>query len=255
MPEINPEFIERYQLILEKDPSSRVFAPLAEAYRKLGLQDQALELCRKGVEFNPHFASGRVALAKILIDKESFSEALEHLYKAIELSPDNILAHRLLANALIKLKKPMEALKSYKMILFINPSDKEAQKAVQKWEFLQAIEFEDELFEFVDKEGFSVFETDQGEESTVAKILSLADALTIREEFTRAQKFLVRAYKQFPNEQIEKRLKLLQTKAKSATPVRSTTSRPSSPNTEKKKKLLSKMLHRIKRNQSTQNLD
>jgi hypothetical protein len=31
------ELLERYQILLEKDPRSQVFAPLAEAYRKMGL--------------------------------------------------------------------------------------------------------------------------------------------------------------------------------------------------------------------------
>ena len=38
---VNPEFVERYQLELARDPRSRVFAALSEAYRKMGLLDEA----------------------------------------------------------------------------------------------------------------------------------------------------------------------------------------------------------------------
>ena len=42
---VNPEFVERFQIMYQKDPNSRVFAPLAECYRKMGLLDEALRLC------------------------------------------------------------------------------------------------------------------------------------------------------------------------------------------------------------------
>ena len=40
---------ERY----EKAPESRVFAPLADAYRKSGDVDRAIELCEKGLVQEP----------------------------------------------------------------------------------------------------------------------------------------------------------------------------------------------------------
>ena len=63
MDETNPEFIERYQKLYEEDPKSRIFAPLAEAYRKMGLINEALELAQNGVKIHPQFSGGRVALS------------------------------------------------------------------------------------------------------------------------------------------------------------------------------------------------
>src|SRR3989442_143106 len=116
-------FVERYQLLYEKDPNSKVFAPLAEAYRRMGLIDEAIDLAQKGVQKHPHFASGRVALGKCLAQKGEYKKAVEQLRAAVEVSPENLLAHQILAECLSKLNKPIEALNAYKMALFLNPND------------------------------------------------------------------------------------------------------------------------------------
>jgi tetratricopeptide (TPR) repeat protein len=128
-------FVERYQLLYEKDPRSKVFAPLAEAYRKMGLLDEAIDLASRGVQDHPNFASGRVALGKCYVQKAQFQEASEQLKIAAELSPENLLAHQLLAECYARLKKPVEALNAYKIVLFLNPNDSRVAEIVRKLEF------------------------------------------------------------------------------------------------------------------------
>ncbi len=180
--DLNPEFIERYQLMLEKDPKSKLFAPLAEGYRRMGLMKEAEDLCVKGVKLHPHFPSGLVVYAKILIDKHDPSMAVELLKQATDLSPENILAQRLLAQCLVELKRPKEALKAFKMVLFLNPNDENAVKHVRKLESLTADEYDDELFEMkplgaaVRKMGIHDAATLSGAaESSGAKTLTMAD--------------------------------------------------------------------------------
>lgn len=48
------EYIRRYQ----EDPTSRVFAPLAEAYRRLGRVDEAIDICLEGLKHHPEFPGG-----------------------------------------------------------------------------------------------------------------------------------------------------------------------------------------------------
>jgi tetratricopeptide (TPR) repeat protein len=143
---VNPEFIERYQLEYEKNPQSKVFAPLGEAYRKMGLLEQANQICKRGVRIHPDFAGGRVAYAKVLLDMKQLTEALTQLEKAVDISPDNLLAHTLLGETLLELRRPKEALKAFKMVLFLNPDDERARQAVRKWEFLTADEYDEEVF-------------------------------------------------------------------------------------------------------------
>lgn len=127
-------FVERYQLLYEKDPRSKVFAPLAEAYRKMGLLDEAIDLASRGVQDHPHFASGRVALGKCYVQKGKFLEAAEQLKIAGELSPENLLAHQLLAECYVRLGKPVEALNAYKIVLFLNPNDARVAQLVKTLE-------------------------------------------------------------------------------------------------------------------------
>src|SRR6476661_8315239 len=63
---LTPELVERYQLEYARDPQSKVFAPLSEAYRRMGLVEEALRIAENGVRANPGFASGRVAFARVL---------------------------------------------------------------------------------------------------------------------------------------------------------------------------------------------
>jgi hypothetical protein len=143
---VNAEFVERYQLELNKDPRSRVFAPLSEAYRKMGLISEAKRICRFGTEAHPDFAGGHVAYAKVLLDSKAPADALPHLEKATRLSPDNLLAHNLLGESLILLRRPKDALKAFKMVLYLDPENARAKQAVKKWEFLTADEYSDDVF-------------------------------------------------------------------------------------------------------------
>lgn len=146
MPKIDASAIEKYQTMLAKDPQSQVFAPLAEAYREMGMLKEALTTATVGVQRHPQFVSGLVTFARILRDAGQPEKALGALKKASQLAPENILAHQLMAELYLNGKNPKDALKSFKMVLFLNPQSKSAQKAVQKLESLTADEYDEEVF-------------------------------------------------------------------------------------------------------------
>lgn len=141
------ESIEKYQEILRKDPNSQVFAALADAYRELGLIDQAEKVARHGIQRHPSYVSGFVALGRILMAKESWKDAEFSLSKATSLSPENILAHQLLGQIYLAGNRPAEALRAYKMVLFLNPRHEKALKAVEKLETVSALEFDEDIFQ------------------------------------------------------------------------------------------------------------
>ena len=143
---VNLEFVERYQSIYEKDPKSKVFAPLAEAYRQMGLIKEALELCEQGLAEHPQFASGQVTYARVLISSDRKEEAFEQLKQACTVAPENILAHRLLGELALERHQAKEALKAFKVVLLLAPQDEKAQEIVKKLESLTADEYEPELF-------------------------------------------------------------------------------------------------------------
>ncbi len=158
MNQVNREFLERYQKLWEADQDSRAFAPLAEAHRQEGNLLEALKVCRHGVHRHPHFAGGWFQLAKIHNDLKQIDKAREALKKAVQLAPENILAHKMLADIYLAEKQPKEVLKCLKMVLLLNPDDQRAKKIIQRLESLTADEYSADVFEINFDALFSEFD-------------------------------------------------------------------------------------------------
>lgn len=124
------QYLERWQ----NDSSSRVFAPLAEAYRKAGMIEEAIEIAREGLQIHPSFVGGRVALARALFDHKQYSQVVEELSGIVQEVPDNLVAQRLYADASIKLGRVSDALGAFKMLLYFVPHDREIAKIVEELE-------------------------------------------------------------------------------------------------------------------------
>ncbi len=131
--------IFRYLKKYQEDPRSRIFAPLAEAYRKAGLLNEAVEIAREGLKMHPTFVGGKVALARALFDKQLYEEVLSELASVVRDVPDNLLAQRLVADSALMMGRLAEALSHYKMLLYFSPTDQETMKLVAELE-IQAYE-------------------------------------------------------------------------------------------------------------------
>ncbi|MBI3121371.1 MAG: tetratricopeptide repeat protein, partial [candidate division NC10 bacterium] len=120
--------IERHAAKLEKDPQSRVFAQLADAYRKEGLLDEAIRICRDGLVAHPTYVSGRVVLGRALLEQGALEEAEGEFRRVLELAPDNLLALRLLGDTSAQQGRSGEARLHYERALRLNPLDRETQE-------------------------------------------------------------------------------------------------------------------------------
>jgi tetratricopeptide (TPR) repeat protein len=231
------DITERYQIMLEKDPRSQVFAPLAEAYRKMGLLEEAFRICVRGVQFHPNFAGGRLALAKVLMDRENIPGATTELEKVVELSPDNILAHQMLGELYLKQKNAKAALRSYKMVLFLAPTNERATLAVKKLEALTADEFDEDIFAMKPLKEAASLESDlsmltplaEGQKDSkkigeLDRYLSLADAYIVRNDFERASQTLNEAERYYNGSpELIKRMKLITQRSQNERPRKATT--------------------------------
>ncbi len=132
-PKYDPN-LEKYLKEYQENPRSRVFAPLAEAYRKSGLIDEAMDICREGLEYHPNFTSGIVALARCYFDKALYTAAIKELEKVVSEVPDNYLAQKLLAQSYSMIGDKNNSLKSYKTVLFLNPKDEESKRVIAEME-------------------------------------------------------------------------------------------------------------------------
>lgn len=236
MSNVDSSTIEKYRLILSKDPNSQIFAPLADALRENKDLENALKTARNGVQRHPKFAGGFIILAKILKDMGKKEEALGHLVHATELAPQNILAHQILGETYFELRRPKEALKSFKMVLFLNPSSEKAERFIAKLESITADEYPTDVFEMAKLSSIrnvrALKEIDQNKvelpvtkESNPTKktptglerMLSLIDAFIVRNELIQAQNLLNECQYEYGNyPEITQRTQLIQKRAHSA---------------------------------------
>lgn len=130
---LSPLFL-KYQAEFEKNPRSRVFAPLAESYRKLGMTDKAMEILSQGIRFHPKYLMGYLGLAFCYYDLKQYNLAYSTLKPFIETNRDNIRLQKLFSEICLELGKKEEALETLKYLLFINPRDKEIAELVLRVE-------------------------------------------------------------------------------------------------------------------------
>ncbi len=209
MDQATAEIIEKYQIEFQKNPRSKVFAPLAESYRKANLTQQALAVAKSGVQQNPKFSGGRVVLGKIYEDMGQNDKALNEYKMASEIDPSNILAHKLLAHRYLGDKEVKKALSSFKMVLFLKPNDKASLEKVKKLESFTAEDFEADSFQ-VQKINSVQNTSENRSEKALDRALSLADAFLVRGEFEKSFEALTKARQHFGEKtEILKRLKLI----------------------------------------------
>ncbi len=89
--------IDKLERRYAENPKGRNFAPLADAYRKAGQLDQAIELCKSGLERHPDYVSAHIVYGRCLIDQKDDGGAQRVFTKVLELDPENVIAFRVLA--------------------------------------------------------------------------------------------------------------------------------------------------------------
>ncbi len=129
----SPIFL-KYLEIYEKTPHSRVFAPLAEHYRQVGMIEKAIDILKRGIKIHPSYVMGHLGLAFCYFDQRQFNLAYNILKPLIPSNRDNIRLQRLFAKTCLEIGKYEDALEVFKYILFITPRDHEAQEMVKHLE-------------------------------------------------------------------------------------------------------------------------
>jgi tetratricopeptide (TPR) repeat protein len=126
--------LERYLRIYQENPDSRVFAPLADLYRRLGRLEEAENVCREGIGRHPYYAGGRVAYAHILLDKGLWDEALTEIEAVVNFYPDNLLARKIFIRVLCALEQRSRAQKEWDALQALAPdvaADPQLTEALQ----------------------------------------------------------------------------------------------------------------------------
>ncbi len=248
---------QKYLRIYKKNPRSQVFVLLADLYRKRGEREKALSLCQKGLEIHPQLSSGYIAQALILLDMDKNKRASEALEKATQLSPENILAHKLLGQTYLRLKNPLKTLSAYKMLLFLDPTNKTAQKMVQKLELITASQYDSTGFAFKslkevarhihqhkETKTASLYPLEPEKSPEFSSRIAIIKALIYRKDFEKARHFIMEMKNLYPKQgkrELQKLEKLLPASALSE-------------GTAKEQKKSSQTGHRKKRQKKIQKL-
>lgn len=130
----SPPILVKYLKAFKQNPKSKVFAPLAEVYRKMGMLDEAMQVLKTGIKNHPTYTMGYLSLASCYFDSSKFDLAYNTLRPLVAQNMDNLLMQRLFANTCLKMGHSEEALESFKYLLFINPKDQGISQIVHDLE-------------------------------------------------------------------------------------------------------------------------
>jgi len=133
---LSPEIVKLSER-LAKDPTSKIFMPLAEEYIKSGMLEEAVMVLMDGLKAHPGFTSAHVTLGKVHLEKGQIKEAKEQFEAVIQTNPDNLLAHRKLVKIYREERSIEKAIQSCRVILNSNPKDEEMKKDLMDLESRQ----------------------------------------------------------------------------------------------------------------------
>ena len=118
--------IEKLEKRWAENPKGRNFAPLADAYRKAGELDRALELCTAGLERHPDYVSAHIVFGRCLIDQKNDPGASQVFRKVLALDPENVLALKILAEIAERGGRSDEAAEWLSRLLAADPMNGDA---------------------------------------------------------------------------------------------------------------------------------
>ncbi len=99
---LSPAELAKLEHAFATDPASEAYKPLAEAYLGMGRFMEAMVVCKKGVKAHPSVADPRVLLARVYAEQGKDKKALEELVGALQVSPTDKIALRMMGSLQIK---------------------------------------------------------------------------------------------------------------------------------------------------------
>ncbi len=189
--QIDDFLFKKYEQIYESDKTNRVFASLAEIYRKSGFLEKALRILKIGTQTNPKFAGGFLSLAKVYIDLQDIPSAIDALCRVTEIAPDSLVAHKMLAELYLKQADMKSALALFERVLFISPYD--ARAKTQASRIKKLLSNDQDQFKMKKPESLNTKEKIKIKQTRnkkpcniMERYLSLADAYILRSNTSKA---------------------------------------------------------------------
>jgi tetratricopeptide (TPR) repeat protein len=126
--------IRRFAAQYSHNPDSLVFARLADAYRKAGDPDKALQLLEQGLRRHPDYLSAHIVRARAFRDLGRHDEAVLAFQAVLELDGQNLVAVQGLAALAAERDHLHESKHWYELITQIDPMNLEAAENLRRVE-------------------------------------------------------------------------------------------------------------------------
>ena len=126
-----PDDIRSLTAALARDPSSLVYAELAEALRRRNQCDEALRVALHGLARHPQHADGHDVLARIYADLGDLDRARLAWSKLLEIAPGHAGALKGVAFVRFRQGDALAAAAALEQALALDPSDDAARRALE----------------------------------------------------------------------------------------------------------------------------
>lgn len=124
--------IEKLERRCAENPHGLTFAPLAEAYRKHGDLDRALEVLRTGRELHPDYIPASIVLGRCHLDRGDLAEAERSFAHVLTLDPENVIALKALADLAEREGRGVQAERWLNLLLAVDPSNDDARSQLER---------------------------------------------------------------------------------------------------------------------------
>jgi tetratricopeptide (TPR) repeat protein len=126
--------LEELRRRVQQDPSSIAFAQLAEEYRRAGMFQDAVDVCRAGLGVHPGYVSARVTLGRALSALHQYEPAQQELEQVLRSAPENLAALRGLADVLQRQGELDQSLAQYRAALALVRHDPDLEQTIAELE-------------------------------------------------------------------------------------------------------------------------
>lgn len=114
----------KLEKICSKNPTSILFARLAEGFLQQGNVKRAAEICRQGLRYRPSYVAGHVVMGKCHLAVGHFEEARQEFQKVLQLDADHPAALWHLGQIDLQLGWEDLALRHFELALQLDPLNK-----------------------------------------------------------------------------------------------------------------------------------
>jgi tetratricopeptide (TPR) repeat protein len=131
MAETHRDDIAKLEALYAENPEGRVFIHLAEAYRRAGELDRALEVVKDGISRYAEDSSAHVVLGRVLEDRQEDDEATEAFRRVLDLDAHNLVALRGLGDLAFRAGHHQAALEYFERLAELEPPDGELEALIE----------------------------------------------------------------------------------------------------------------------------